>query len=310
MFTGRDCLQIDLWAMFGDLSLKQFMHILKLLFHLLSAFIGVPAEQGKRPLVTTGRDLFGHSIDPVVVLYIDNEMTEDDVVERLDEFGYGPDTDLSRLCYTQYPPMPPLDTAAGGEALIAEITALGAQLVVIDTLSKVVDGEENSSDTFLAFARHTGSRLRSLGVAGLFLDHTGKDISKGARGSSAKNDHVDAVYKLTQRDRGIVHLELTHRRIGWLDSLTLRRTADEHLIRFDVTETQAVPAGVINIADVLSDLGAIADLRAGELSANDADRLLRDNGHKFRRTNILAAVRYLKQTQGGSRNHRNYPDPY
>ena len=191
-----------------------------------------PAKAGKSELAlwtaakaSTGQDLFGNSIEPVTVLYLDLEMTEDDVKERLDDFGYGPDTDLSLLCYSQHPGIPPLDTARGGEALQSEITALGAELVVIDTLSKVVEGEENAADTYLAFARHTGNRLRALGVAGLFLDHTGKDVSKGARGSSAKNDHADAVYKLTQRDQGIVYLDLTHRRIGWLEPLTLRRTA-------------------------------------------------------------------------------------
>jgi hypothetical protein len=232
-------------------------------------------------------------------------MTEDDVKERLDDFGYGPDTDLSQLCYSQHPGIPPLDTARGGEALESEITALGAELVIIDTLSKVVEGEENASDTYLAFARHTGNRLRALGVTGLFLDHTGKDVSKGARGSSAKNDHADAVYKLTQRDQGIVHLDLTHRRIGWLDPLTLRRTADEHAIRWTVTEQQAEPVGTTRLAALLVELGADADI-----GSNEAGRLLRDNGHKTRRTNVLAAVRHLKRSQGGSRNHRNHPDPF
>jgi hypothetical protein len=272
-----------------------------------------PAKAGKSELAlwtgaraATGQDLFGNSIEPVTVLYLDLEMTEDDVKERLDDFGYGPDTDLSQLCYSQHPGMPPLDTARGGEALESEITALGAELVIIDTLSKVVEGEENASDTYLAFARHTGNRLRALGVAGLFLDHTGKDVSKGARGSSAKNDHADAVFRLIQRDRGIVRLDLTHRRIGWLDSLTLRRTADEHAIRWTVTEQQAEPVGTSRLAALLVELGADADI-----GSNEAGRLLRDNGHKTRRTNVLAAVRHLKQSrQGGSRNHRNRPDPF
>ena len=120
-----------------------------------------PAKAGKSELAlwtaakaATGQDLFGNSIEPVTVLYLDLEMTEDDVKERLDDFGYGPHTDLSQLCYSQHPGIPPLDTARGGEALESEITALGAELVIIDTLSKVVEGEENAADTYLAFARH------------------------------------------------------------------------------------------------------------------------------------------------------------
>ncbi len=100
----------------------------------------------------TGTDLFGNQIDPVNVLYTDHEMTEDDVEERLLDFEYGPDTDLTHLAYSQFPVFPPLDTEAGGEALEAAIAVLGVELVVIDTLSKIVEGEENNSDTYLEIA--------------------------------------------------------------------------------------------------------------------------------------------------------------
>jgi hypothetical protein len=234
--------------------------------------------------------MFGHSIDPVPVLYVDLEMTEDDVEERLSDFGFGPESDLHLLCYSQHPGMPALDTPDGGAALAREIIALGVDLVVVDTLSKVIEGEENSADTYLAFATQTGNRLRELGVAGLYLDHTGKDVSKGARGSSAKNDHADAVYRLTRRDRGVVHLELTHRRIGWLESLTLRRTADEHGVRYEIEQEETYPEGTMEVVGVLDGLGAPIDV-----GSNEAVRLLSNNGYGFRRATVLKAVQHRKR---------------
>jgi hypothetical protein len=255
-----------------------------------------PAKSGKSELVlyaaagyATGRDLYGREATPGVCLYLDFEMTEDDVDERLRDFGYGPDTDLSRLVYVQHPTLPPLDTKRGGDALAAEIDAVGAELVVIDTLSKVVEGEENSNDTFVGFARHTGKRLRQRDCGLLRVDHSGKDTSRGARGASAKMDDVDAVYRLTQRDRGVVSLELTHRRVAWLDSITLRRVEDNSGVRYIIDETKTWPDGTADAAARLDELGSPLDI-----GGNEAVSLLRENGYPTRREIALAAVRYRK----------------
>jgi hypothetical protein len=267
-----------------------------------------PAKLGKSELalwtamrVATGRDLYGNRIDPVPVLYLDFEMSEEDLEERLLDFGVGPDTDLSHLIYALHAPLPPLDTARGGEALTDEITAVGAELVVIDTLARVVEGEENAADTYLSFARHTGNRLRALGVAGLYLDHTGKDLSKGARGSSAKNDHADAVFRLTRGDQGAVRLELTHSRVGWLESITLRRHEDERGVRYEVEpRSHSWPAGTAAAAARLDALAAPLDV-----TADEAQRVLRDADSGVRRKTLLNALRYRRE---GGNPPGNRPD--
>src|SRR4051812_28812027 len=58
----------------------------------------------------------GHEL--VVVIYLDFEMTADDLHERLVDMGHGPATDLTRLRYWQLPALPPLDTPAGAAALL------------------------------------------------------------------------------------------------------------------------------------------------------------------------------------------------
>ena len=49
------------------------------------------------------------------VLYLDYEMTEDDLSERLESMGYGPDTDLHTSLYALLPSLPGLDQREGGK---------------------------------------------------------------------------------------------------------------------------------------------------------------------------------------------------
>jgi len=163
--------------------------------------------------------------EPRTVLYCDYEMTQDDVRERLEEFGYGPADDLSRLHYISLPAIDGLDTEDGGLALVAAAIAVEADLVVIDTTGRAVEGEENSADTFRAFYRHTGLGLKQAGIAFVRADHAGKDVAKGQRGSSGKNDDVDVVIQMTMTDDGR-RLRATHRRMGWYPAETDIRIID------------------------------------------------------------------------------------
>ena len=85
-----------------------------------------------------------------VVVYLDWEMSESDLFERLSDMGFGPHSDLKRLVYIDHVELPPLDTPDGGSELgiwLDEIAEefLGRHLaVVIDTIGRAVSGEENS----------------------------------------------------------------------------------------------------------------------------------------------------------------------
>ncbi len=65
---------------------------------------------------------------PCVVVYLDYEMSEQDVFERLQDIGFGPETDLSRLKYALLPNLPPLDTADGARALTAIIDKVAGRV--------------------------------------------------------------------------------------------------------------------------------------------------------------------------------------
>lgn len=194
-----------------------------------------PAKAGKSLLaldicaaLATGRGALGNvARPPLRVLYVDLENTEQDIIERLSDLGYGPTDDLSSLRYLSFPSLPALDSAKGGAHLLAIATHHAADVVVIDTVSRVIEGPENDGDTFRNLYRHAIMPLKAAGKAVLRLDHSGKDLTRGQRGSSAKVDDVDAVWQLTARPGGSIELKRTHtRNVHGADYLQLVRCAD------------------------------------------------------------------------------------
>jgi hypothetical protein len=183
-----------------------------------------PAKAGKSLLgldvaaaLASGRLILGHAVAPLAsVIYLDFEMSRSDVRERLGDFGYDASSDLSRLRYILTPTIPGLDTEAGARYLLEEVHARPADLVVIDTTARALVGDENSADTYRALYRHLLLSLKSAGIAWLRLDHTGKDVERGQRGSSAKVDQEDVVWELRRHDGARATLRATHRRMEWV----------------------------------------------------------------------------------------------
>lgn len=170
--------------------------------------------------LATGQSFCGSEPQPPKhVLYVDYEMSMEDIRDRLEEFGYGPTDDLTYLHYALLPSLPPLDTPEGGQALLASALAINAELVIIDTTSRAIIGEENSADTMRAFYRSTGLPLKQHGITWERLDHAGKELSRGQRGSSGKADDVDVVIRLEKTDDG-AKLVATHRRMSWYPETT------------------------------------------------------------------------------------------
>ena len=248
-----------------------------------------PAKAGKSTIVlavaaavATGRRVLGQRrAEQVDVLYLDYEMTEADLLERLGELGYGPDDDLSRLHYALLPSLPPLDTREGANAILSLVDKTGAQLAIIDTFGRAVEGDEDSADTVRAFYRHTGLALKAKGVTYLRTDHSGKDTSKGQRGSSAKNDDVDLVWRLTRtqtKDGDGVKIERTHSRISWVpQEVKIQRITTDVGYDYEIDRDAAIyPDGTAQNMALLKAAGVTAEdsqnhavaVMAGTLSRN------------------------------------------
>jgi hypothetical protein len=232
--------------------------------------------------------------DPVVVVYLDYEMTEDDLAERLEDMGYGPDSDLSRLRYALLPTLPPLDTAEGAQTLsdlLDDVEAAHAGhhlLVVLDTTSRAVGGQENDADTFRSFYAHTGIALKRRGATWARLDHAGKDASRGQRGSSAKGDDVDVVWRLVRTDDGI-KLRRDLARMSWVPE-EVAFTITEEPLTFRRAEG-AWPDGTRETAALLDTL----DVPIGA-SGRQAQQALKAGG-QGRRAEVVRAAQRWRQAQ-------------
>ena len=264
-----------------------------------------PAKAGKSTVVlaaaaaaATGRPVFGvRQSDPVRVLYLDYEMTQADLQERVMELGYTEQDDLSNLKYALLPSLPPLDSLEGALAVLELVDKYDIECVIIDTFGRAVAGEEDHADTVRAFYRHTGLSLKAKGVTYLRTDHSGKDVSKGMRGSSAKNDDVDLVWKLTRADISAqvhgVKIERTHSRISWIpESLTIKRIETE--VGFDFVldqDAQRFPDGTAADMQALVRAGVTRDD-----SQRTADEKKKAAGIKMGGVKLRNALKMLQGT--------------
>lgn len=249
-------------------------------------------KQGKSLFMLSVAARLATGAEPVVVVYLDYEMTEADVRERLSDMGYGPHTDLSRLRYSLLPTLPPLDRAQGGAALARIVDATQASfpdhhlVVVIDTIGRAVAGEEDPADTWRDFYRHSGIELKRRGVTWVRLDHAGKNPESGQRGSSSKGDDVDVVWKLTRTNAGIcLHRDCA--RMGWVpERVTFAITEDPLCFR---RRTDDYPERTAECANILDRL----EVPLGT-SRRDAEARLKAIGEGFRHEVVAAALRFRR----------------
>lgn len=229
--------------------------------------------------------------DPLRVLYLDYEMTEADVQERLVDMGHGPEFTPESFAYLLHPSIPPLDTPLGGNEVAHLADEHGAELVVIDTYSRAVEGGENDNDTTRNLYRCTLAPLKARGIATLRLDHTGHADTTRARGNSAKGDDIDLGWLLARAEGGF-KLTATHARSPWMP-----RTVN---VRLDGTPLRASvvagswPAGTAAGADRLDALGVPLD--ASQRAAREA---LKDAGETMNNEVLRAALKYRRSDLRG-----------
>ena len=255
----------------------------KSLFMLWMAFI----------LATGGPGLDGRPVKRRRVLYLDYEMTGADLMERLSAMGATADTDLTWLHYATLPVLPPADAPEGGKAIARLAQLVDAEMVIIDTFSRAVEGDENDANTVRSFYRWTGLHLKAEGRAFWRVDHAGKDAEKGQRGTSAKNDDVDVVWQLLKADGGF-RLAAKKRRMGWVPEEVSLTQHDEPMLHYRAA-MESVPAGTAKVIADLDALGAPLDI-----SQRKAALLLRDAGRGARAEVVRAALKSRKRSPFGA----------
>lgn len=231
----------------------------------------------------------------VAAIYLDYEMGEEDLYERLEGMGYGAADDLSRLKYALLPLLPPLDTDAGCAALSAMLDGVQAeypgmhQVVIIDTIGRAVKGPEDEADTWRDFHRHAGMMLKRRGCTWARLDHGGKDIAKGQRGSSGKGDDPDVVWRLERTQNGVtLHRDVA--RMAWVPEKVTFKIIEPPLT-FEPAPFDW-PAGTVEAMEVLNRLGVPLDA-----SVKVANAALREADEGRRTTVVSAALRARRERQ-------------
>lgn len=149
--------------------------------------------------LAAGKTVLGHPArEPMPVLYLDYENNPHrEIKSSLAAMGFTAD-DLTLLKLASFPEFGSFDTEDGARGLLNVVDQLNPKLIIIDTLSRVIEGDENSSDTWNQFYKFTGKELKKRKIAYVRLDHEGKNASNGARGGSAKRGDVDLVWHYTK----------------------------------------------------------------------------------------------------------------
>jgi hypothetical protein len=165
-----------------------------------------PAKTGKSLLalemaicVANGYEFLGHPTRQCNVLYLDYENQPiQDIQPRIKKMGFS-SHELDNVVYLSSPTeLPKLDTASGGQHLAAIVDAQKIGLVILDTLSRTIAGEENDNGTWTKFYQHTEILLKKRNVSLLRIGHTGKDQYKKERGGSALQSDVDAMWVISK----------------------------------------------------------------------------------------------------------------
>lgn len=247
---------------------------------LLMLWIAVKISQGICPLT-------GEAQEPIATGYLDYEMTRDDLRERLESMGETPGS-LSELRYYQFPTISPLDTSAGGEALLALVQRDGVEALCIDTMAGAIDGEENSADTFAAANRHTFAKLKAAGISVARVDHEGHG-HKRERGSSAKGAGPDVGWGLSADGSGMI-LTQTYARLQGMPPVHRLRRVDAPHLAFHAVESTGVPPGTADLVRQLDELGI--DPHA---SRNATRTALAEAGIRVRNDRLGAAIKARRE---------------
>ena len=238
--------------------------------------------------IAAGKEVLGSKPpEPIRTLYVDFENDpHGDVRERLQDMGFGPD-DLRNLCYLSFPNLGKLDTQRGADELMAAVKHYRCEVVVIDTVSRSVEGDENENDTWLSFYRHTGLKLKQAKVALIRLDHSGKDEKKGQRGGSAKSGDVDAVWRLRKVNDTQFSLLCEANRFPVGESVVnLERVSDPHL-----RHKRDADARNKAVDDLIRKFAKAGIPRDGSMSQREVIKKLSDAGETCSKSHLGRALK-------------------
>ena len=154
--------------------------------------------------IATGKPWNGHKVSPGGVLFCAGEGQSGLIRRRC---AWETHHSLSLKTYHLYLSSGAIDLAEKGSLdlihnKISDISAsVDLKLAVIDTLSRHHGGDENSASEMAKFVRGLDLLRQEFKIAVLLIHHSGKDMSKGARGSSALRAALDTEIVISNRNQ-------------------------------------------------------------------------------------------------------------
>ncbi len=163
--------------------------------------IYAPAKSGKSFLcqqiarcIGSGDDFLGQATNAGRVLYLQFELGEEILQDRLRKTGKDYQNVYVGTTFSMK-----LDHAHGQKQLLDALSKIEPNVVILDPLYKLIAGDENEAhdmSLILDFLDDTLAAYRANELSVVIMHHSGKDISKGGRGSSVLEGWADSYVEM------------------------------------------------------------------------------------------------------------------
>lgn len=160
--------------------------------------------------VATGMKWGGRRVSKGAVIYIAGEGSMG-VKRRVRAWEITHGKEVTDLCIVNAPVFPAspdyVEQVIRTAGLVKSRTGENVRLIVIDTLARCFGGnDENDSRDMGAFIQGCDAIKQATGATVLVVHHSGKDETKGARGSSAFRAALDAEYRIGRENSDVTAL--------------------------------------------------------------------------------------------------------
>ncbi|ECD3769705.1 AAA family ATPase [Salmonella enterica subsp. enterica serovar Onderstepoort] len=160
--------------------------------------------------VATGMKWGGRRVSKGAVIYIAGEGSMG-VKRRVKAWEITHGKEVTDLCIVNAPVFPAspdyVEQVIRTAGLVKSRTGENVRLIVIDTLARCFGGnDENDSRDMGAFIQGCDAIKQATGATVLVVHHSGKDETKGARGSSAFRAALDAEYRIGRENSDVTAL--------------------------------------------------------------------------------------------------------
>jgi len=93
-----------------------------------------------------------------------------------------------------------LDKRVGQDVLKAELEAIEPQVLILDPFYKILSGDENVAQDVEVITDFLDEMIDAFGLSVLIAHHSGKDMSRGGRGSSVLEGWVESYIEMKKGD--------------------------------------------------------------------------------------------------------------